>query len=57
MDTDFLRELTDDDLDLLPYIIKAEKQRRFEAREAERMVNHQCRTLEEIKKCPICCIP
>jgi hypothetical protein len=54
---EFLRRLSDESLDSLPYMVKAEKERRRDAKHAERMLNHQCETLEEIRKCPICCIP
>jgi hypothetical protein len=54
---EYLRGLSEDDLAMLPYMIKAEQQRRIDAKRIERMVNHQCQTLEEIRSCPICCIP
>ena len=58
MDTmEFLRGLSEENLAALPYMIKAEQQRRSDAKQVERMVNHQCKTLEEIRQCPICCIP
>lgn len=58
MDTmEFLRGLSEDNLTALPYMIKAEQQRRIDVKYVERMVNHQCKTLEEIRSCPICCIP
>ena len=54
---ELLRGMSEDDLAMLPYMIKAEQQRRIDAKRIERMVNHQCKTLEEIRSCPICCIP
>jgi hypothetical protein len=54
---EFLRGLSEENLSALPYMIKAEQQRRYDAKQVERMVNHQCQTLEEIRSCPICCIP
>jgi hypothetical protein len=54
---DFLMKLTDDELESLPYMVRAEKQRRADVKQAERMLNHQCETYEEIRKCRICCIP
>ena len=58
MDTmEFLRALSDDNLLSLPYMIEAEKKRRVDERYADRLANHQCETLEEIRQCPICCIP
>jgi hypothetical protein len=55
--THFLRNLSDDDLVTLPYIIKAEQQRRVDQKQIDAIVNHQCKTYEEINRCPICCIP
>ena len=58
MDTmEFLRDLSEENLAALPYMIRAEKLRRSDIAKIERMVNHQCQTLEEIRSCPICCIP
>lgn len=58
MDTmEFLRGLSEENLETLPYHIKAEKQRRADAEQVKRIVNHQCKTYEEINSCPICCIP
>ena len=55
--TDFFIELTDGELESLTYRIKAEQQRRADKKQDERMANHQCKTLEDIRNCPICCIP
>lgn len=57
MGIDFLTKLTDDGLESLIYMAKAEQQRRSDKRRAERMASHQCETLEEIRRCPICCVP
>jgi hypothetical protein len=58
MDTmEFLRGLSEENLAALPHMIKAEQQHRFDQKQVERIVNHQCTTYEEINRCPICSIP
>ena len=58
MDTmEFLRGLSEENLAALPYMIKAEQQRRVDQKQIDAIVNHQCKTYEEINRCPICCIP
>lgn len=58
---DSLTELTNDGLEALIYMVRAELQRRVDKQQAERraeyVLNHQCESLEDIRKCPICCIP
>ena len=54
---DFLTKLTDDGLESLVYMVRAEQKRRADKKQVEAMTNHQCKTLEDIRKCPICCIP
>jgi hypothetical protein len=55
MDTmEFLMGLSDENLKSLPYMIKAEQQRRYDE---ARYKDHQCESLYDIQRCPICSIP
>ena len=58
MDTmEFLRGLSEENLATLPYMIEAEKHRRYDQKQIDAMVKHHCETYEEINRCPICSIP
>jgi len=54
---EFLRELSDENLETLPYMIKAEQQRRNDKKRDEAIINHVCKTYEEMNRCPLCSIP
>lgn len=58
MDTmEFLRGLSDESLKSLPYMIKAEQQRRYDQKRVEEDSEHQCESLYDIQRCPICSVP